>query len=246
MHEGHHHHDHGADNGPQNFEPPYSMVHPIPPRPASYPNTGPIGPQNVGQGNHDGRSGGRQLPFFSKIVGAIIIAAPLLYLAHIHLDYSSEAHRPKDDNPISYLAYGLKHADKDLTSVAQTAGAVSDHVVAGLEDRQVPTSAQDNGTTAPRRTIGSPVSIELCVPIDLINYYQSWDRPVTGSKMSDFKSALGAFLVASGDPRVQYRIRNGAFESFNPASNPADLVYGVNAGSACPADEKPYTIPAMR
>ena len=190
----------------------------------------------------------RQLPFltrhFNKIVGAVIVGAPLFYLAHVHLDYSSEAHRPKDDNPVSYVAYGLKHADNDATSAAHTAGNVSDHIMAGLEGRPVP--APDDETTMPRRTIGSPVQIVLCVPINLINNYQSWDHPMQGSKMSDFKNALGAFLVASVDPNVQYRVREGAFESFNPASNPETLVYGVNAGSACPSDEKPYTIPVMR
>jgi hypothetical protein len=189
----------------------------------------------------------RQLPFltrhFNKLVGAVIVGAPLLYLAHVHLDYSSEAHRPKDDNPVSYLAYGLKHADNDVTSTAHTVGAISDHIMAGLEGRPVPTTGEGNET--PRPTIGSQVPIDLCVPADLVDN-QSWDQPEPGSRMAAFRGALRAFILASGDPSVQYRVREGAFENFNPASNAGSLVYGVNAGSPCPPEDYRYTIPVVR
>jgi len=239
----HHHHHHGENHNLSDWlwnQPSYLMNPPV--------NMSPPKADRVNQSVQNSGNGGhtaRKLPFSSKIIRAIIIGAPLLYLAHAHLDYSSETHPPKDDNPVSYLTYGLKHADKDITSATHTVGKVSDHIMSGLEDRPVPTPAENSRTTAPVRTIGSQYPIDLCVPANLVDN-QSWDRPAPGSKMAAFRGALRAFILASGNPNVQYRVREGAFESFNAASRPESLVYGVRAGAPCPPEDYRYTIPVVR
>ena len=83
--------------------------------------------------------------------------------------------------------------------------------------------------------------VRVCVPPDLVKN-QSWGHPAPGSEMADFRSLLRDYILAHGDPRVQYRIKDQAFEIFNRARrasapytpDPRNLLEEVSAEQACP------------
>ena len=58
---------------------------------------------------------------------------------------------------------------------------------------------------AQAKPAATSLTATLCVPLDLVQN-QFWDYPYPGGKMDKFRRAVGAFVVAQGDPRVQYRI----------------------------------------
>jgi uncharacterized protein len=78
------------------------------------------------------------------------------------------------------------------------------------------------------------IRVNVCVPPRLVQE-ESWRNPAPGSRMDQFRSSLRDFILAEGDGRIQYRIRDDAFEKFNQGtSNPRDLVERVNASEECP------------
>ncbi len=100
-----------------------------------------------------------------------------------------------------------------------------------------PTGPSSNQTTQTSRNF----LVRVCVPPDLVKN-ESWGHPYPGSEMADFRSLLRDYILAHGDPRVQYRIKDQAFEIFNRARrasapytpDPRNLLEEVSAEQACP------------
>ena len=88
--------------------------------------------------------------------------------------------------------------------------------------------------------------IKLCVPADIVER-DLFEQPAPGSKMEAFHKALRYFLLDRGDVRLEYRVRQNAFESFDPANaDPSDLLQEVSAEAKCPDANYSYTIPVKR
>jgi len=86
--------------------------------------------------------------------------------------------------------------------------------------------------------------VYVCIAQELIDQF-SWERPEAGSRMSDFKEAVAAYIEAVADTRLQYRVPRGAFDAFDPRSTKLqDWIAQVTAGQPCPADTTAYTLPA--
>ncbi|PYV42770.1 MAG: hypothetical protein DMG06_12945 [Acidobacteria bacterium] len=107
----------------------------------------------------------------------------------------------------------------------------------GFIRRRQPVSPSSNQTTQTSRNFEARV----CVPPDLVTN-ESWRYPYPGSEMDVFKSLLRDYILAHGDPGVQYRIKDQAFEIFRRARrasapytpDPRDLLDEVSTQQACP------------
>src|SRR5688572_5665636 len=83
--------------------------------------------------------------------------------------------------------------------------------------------------------------VRVCVPPDLVKN-ESWNYPYPGSEMAVFKNLLRDYILAHGDRRVQYRIKDNAFDIFGRARrasapytpDPRNLLEEVSAEQACP------------
>jgi uncharacterized protein len=86
---------------------------------------------------------------------------------------------------------------------------------------------------------------QVCVPTNLVNN-QLWDKPASGSKMAAFKSILRNYISAHGNGQVQYRIKENAFDNFNPAASnspdPRAFLEEVSTQQACPGGNDAYTL----
>ena len=88
--------------------------------------------------------------------------------------------------------------------------------------------------------------IELCVPRDLVER-DLFERPPAGSKMEAFHKAIRYFMLDRGDVRLQYRVKQNAFESFDSANADAhDLLDEASASAHCPDEDYSYSIPVTR
>jgi TPR repeat protein len=88
--------------------------------------------------------------------------------------------------------------------------------------------------------------VKLCVPRGLVEG-AGFEQPVPGSKMEAFHTALRNFLRDHGDARLEYRVRQNAFEIFGSARDaPRELMDEVSADADCPADDYSYTLPVKR
>lgn len=83
--------------------------------------------------------------------------------------------------------------------------------------------------------------VRVCVPPDLVKN-EHWGHPYPGSEMDVFKNLLRDYILAHGDRRVQYRIKDNAFDIFKHARrasapytpDPRNLLEEVSAQQACP------------
>ncbi|MFN8006027.1 MAG: hypothetical protein U0V70_03140 [Terriglobia bacterium] len=83
--------------------------------------------------------------------------------------------------------------------------------------------------------------VRICVPADLVRN-ESWEYPYPGSEIDVFKKLLGEYILSHGNPQVQYRIKQDAFETFkrarrasNPYTpDPRNLLQEVSTEQACP------------
>ena len=88
--------------------------------------------------------------------------------------------------------------------------------------------------------------IKLCVPADLVEH-AGFEQPAPGSKMDAFHTALRNFLRDYGDTRLEYQVRQNAFDSFDPANvDSRALVDEVSAAANCPENDYSYTLPVTR
>jgi len=89
----------------------------------------------------------------------------------------------------------------------------------------------------------------VCVPQDLVTK-EWWTYPYPGSEIDVFKKLLANYILAHGDPRVQYRIKADAFETFKRARRASapytpdsrSLLEEVSAGQTCPPANYPNTL----
>ena len=102
----------------------------------------------------------------------------------------------------------------------------------------------DEANSGQTALAGPSPKVSVCVPQDLVR--QGWDHPAPGSKMSSFKDLLAEFILAHGDPKVQYRVKQHAFDSYDPAAQLTPYARPwmdeVSAGPACPASTEAYEI----
>ncbi len=95
----------------------------------------------------------------------------------------------------------------------------------------------------PVQTQNSRPTATLCVPNDLLRYREIWDFPYPGGEIDVFKRAITGYIAAHGDPRVQYRIKAGAAEKFDPnTSTVSDVLEMVETQDACPAGTTRYLV----
>ena len=88
--------------------------------------------------------------------------------------------------------------------------------------------------------------VKLCVPADLVER-AGFEQPAPGSKMDAFHTALRNFLRDYGDTRLEYQVRQDAFDSFDPANvDPRNLLDEVSAAANCPGNDYSYTLPVTR
>ncbi len=91
--------------------------------------------------------------------------------------------------------------------------------------------------------------VVVCVPQDLVTK-ESWTYPYPGIDIDVFKRLLADYILAHGDPRVQYRIKADAFETFKQARrasapytpDPRNLLEEVGSEQACPPANYPNTL----
>src|SRR5438552_3946646 len=132
------------------------------------------------------------------------------------------------------LALLLQTSLPPLASSAQSDDPIG---AGGFIRRPQPASPSSNQTTQTSRNF----QVRVCVPPDLLTN-ESWRYPYPGSEMDVFRNLLRDFILAHGDPRVQYRIKDQAFEIFRRARrasapytpDPRDLLDEVSAQQACP------------
>ena len=58
--------------------------------------------------------------------------------------------------------------------------------------------------------------VRVCVPLDLVKN-EFWGYPYPGSEMDLFMRLVGSYIHDHGDSRLQYRIKDQAFEIFKQA-----------------------------
>jgi hypothetical protein len=190
----------------------------------------------------------RKLPFFSltrhfgKIATAIIVGIPLAWMMDTHLQYSSEEHNRQDNNPGGYLAYGLNKANNDIGKAATAVGETSDRITAAVEGKPAPQKEPAVPARLRPRTMHD-FNVNLCLPRNLVEE-QAWQNPAPGSKMESFRNMITDFILATGDRSIQYRIRKGAFEEFDPAwqNNPGSFIAQVDARQDCPPSNYTATL----
>jgi TPR repeat protein len=97
---------------------------------------------------------------------------------------------------------------------------------------------------APRPT--SAEVVKLCVPRDLVER-DRFEQPVPGSKMEAFRTSLRRYLLSQGDARLEYQVRENAFEGFDAQNvDPSALLQEVGAEAPCPDDDYSYSLPVTR
>ena len=88
--------------------------------------------------------------------------------------------------------------------------------------------------------------IKLCVPRELVEH-DGFEQPIPGSKMDAFHNALRRFLLSQGDVRLEYQVRQNAFQGFDTKNvDPSALLQEVNAEANCPDDDYSYSLPVTR
>jgi hypothetical protein len=108
------------------------------------------------------------------------------------------------------------------------------------------TYSQQESSFPDRGKASATTNVTLCVPEDLVER-DGFEHPAAGSKMDAFHTALRNFMLDHGDTRVEYQVRQHAFETFNPANtDPRDLMDEVSAGANCPDADYSYTLPITR
>jgi TPR repeat protein len=90
-----------------------------------------------------------------------------------------------------------------------------------------PASAQ-SGASQPRIAL-------LCLPEAIAKYREVWLHTYPGGREDQFTRLIIPFIVGRDDPGEQYRVKDGAFEAFDPArTQAADVLEIVPAQASCP------------
>ena len=111
-------------------------------------------------------------------------------------------------------------------------------------------SAQSPRSSSNQKTqTGNKSLVRICIPLDLVKN-EFWEYPYPGSEIADFKTLIGNYILAHGDPHVKYRIKDQAFEIFKSARrasapyapDPRNLLEEVNAEQSCPPNNSVNTL----
>jgi TPR repeat protein len=83
--------------------------------------------------------------------------------------------------------------------------------------------------------------IQLCVPANIVER-DKFEQPAPGSNMDAFQHAIRHYLRDHSDIDVQYRVKENAFQTFDSAADPRDLMDEVRGETSCPAADYSYVL----
>jgi len=97
-------------------------------------------------------------------------------------------------------------------------------------------SLSATGTASAQSRASQPRTATLCLPGEIAKYREVWDYTYPGGAQDRFKRLIIPFILARGDEGEQYRVKDGAFEAFDPArTQAADVLEIVPAQASCPS-----------